>query len=422
VRAVAPPAADWPGGQLLLELTSTDTDGRRPLEPVDGRVGVYVCGVTPYDTTHVGHLFTFASFDVLIRYLRYRGHAVTYVQNVTDVDDDMMRKAKELGTTWTALADDQVGQLVRDMQALNIALPDHFPKASEQIDGILTMVGALVRQGRAYAVNGNVYYDVRADATFGPPSDLPDYAAMLAVANERGNTPGDPNKRDPLDFVLWQQSASGEPWWESPWGPGRPGWHIECSAMAYRYLGPTVDIHGGGSDLIFPHHACERVQSERFTGVRPFVRFWLHAGMVRLAGEKMSKSLGNLILARNLVHEYPSNAIRLALANHHYREAWDWEDADLPTMQEWDRVFAQALQPRPEGATPMAVVPALQEGILAAFDDDMNSSAAIQRLLDLARAVLAAPAGSDVGAAQKALRDLTGVLGLRYPEAGTVSR
>ena len=403
-----------------MELTSTDTDGRRPFEPVGGRVGVYVCRVTPYDTTHVGHLFTFASFDVLIRYLRYRGHAVTYVQNVTDVDDDMMRKARELGTTWTALADDQVGQLVRDMQALNIRLPDHFPKASEQIDGILTMVGALVRQGRAYAANGNVYYDVRADATFGPPSDLPEYAEMLAVANERGNTPGDPNKRDPLDFVLWQQSAPGEPWWESPWGPGRPGWHIECSAMAYRYLGPTVDIHGGGSDLIFPHHACERVQSERFTGVQPFVRFWLHAGMVRLAGEKMSKSLGNLVLARNLVQEYPSNAIRLALANHHYREAWDWEDAGLPTMQEWDRVCAAALMMRPVGTAPLAALPAVQERILAAFDDDMNTSAATQRLLDLARAILTAPAGTDVGAAQRALRDLTGVLGLRYPEAATM--
>jgi cysteinyl-tRNA synthetase len=325
-----------------------------------------------------------------------------------------------LGTTWTALADDQVGQLVRDMQALNIRLPDHFPKASEQIDGILTMVGALVRQGRAYAANGNVYYDVRADATFGPPSDLPDYAAMLAVANERGNTPGDPNKRDPLDFVLWQQSAPGEPWWDSPWGPGRPGWHIECSAMAYRYLGPTVDIHDGGSDLIFPHHACERVQSERFTGVQPFVRFWLHAGMVRLAGEKMSKSLGNLVLARNLVQEYPSNAIRLTLANHHYREAWDWEDAGLPTMQEWDRVCAAALMMRPVGTAPLAALPALQQHILTAFDDDMNTSAAIQRLLDLARAILASPAETDVGAAQRTLRDLTSVLGLRYPEAATV--
>jgi len=254
---------------------------------------------------------------------------------------------------------------------------------------------------------------VRADAEFGPPSDLPDYAAMLEVANERGNTPGDPNKRDPLDFVLWQPSAPGEPWWESPWGPGRPGWHIECSAMSYRYLGPTVDIHGGGDDLVFPHHACERVQSERYTGIKPFVRFWLHAGMVRLAGEKMSKSLGNLVLARNLLQEHAPNAIRLALANHHYREAWNWEAADLPAMQEWDRIFAQALLPRPNGSTPLPELPALRQQALDAFDDDLNTPAAIQRLLDLARAIQAAAAGTAVADAQQVLCDLTGILGLK---------
>lgn len=399
-----------------MELTSTDTGTRRQFEPVDGHVGVYVCGVTPYDTTHVGHLFTFASFDVLIRYLRYLGNRVTYVQNVTDVDDDMMRKARELGTTWEALAEEQVGQLVADMRALNIALPDHFPRASEQIGVILTMVAALVQRGRAYAANGSVYYDVRAEAEFGPPSDLPDYAAMLEIANERGNTPGDPNKRDPLDFVLWQQSAPGEPWWESPWGPGRPGWHIECSAMTYRYLGPTVDIHGGGYDLVFPHHACERVQSERFTGVKPFARFWLHAGMVRLANEKMSKSLGNLILARNLLQQYPSNAIRLALANHHYREAWDWEAAELPAMQEWDDTFAQALVERSTGSEPFSTLESLRQGVLSTLDDDLNTPAAIQCLLNLARTILAAGPAVDVQPAQQALRDLTGVLGLQYAD------
>lgn len=399
-----------------MELSSTDTGQRRRFEPVNGHVGVYVCGVTPYDTTHVGHLFTFASFDVLIRYLRHLGITVTYVQNVTDVDDDMMRKANELGTTWQALADDQVGQLVADMEGLNIALPDHFPRASDQIGVILPMVERLVRQGRAYAANGSVYYDVRAEAEFGPPSDLADYASMLAVANERGNTPDDTNKRDPLDFILWQQSAPGEPWWESPWGPGRPGWHIECSAMSYRYLGPTVDIHGGGYDLVFPHHACERVQSERYTGVLPFVRFWLHAGMVRLAGEKMSKSLGNLVLARHLLQQYPANAIRLALANHHYREEWDWEAADLPVMREWDRTFAQALLPRPDGDVPLAVLPALQQKVLDGIDDDLNTPVAIQSLLELAHAILAAPTTTDLQAGQRILRDLAGVFGLRYPE------
>ena len=398
-----------------MELSSTDTETRRRFEPAGERVGVYVCGVTPYDTTHVGHLFTFASFDVLIRYLRYLGYPVTYVQNVTDVDDDMMRKAAELGTTWDRLADEQVAQLVEDMRGLNIAMPEHFPRASEQIGTILEMVGSLVRQGRAYASNGNVYYDVRADPTFGPPAHLESYAEMLAVANERGNTPDDPNKRDPLDFVLWQQSRDGEPWWESPWGPGRPGWHIECSAMTYRYLGPTVDIHGGGADLIFPHHPCERVQSERFTGVQPFVRFWLHVGMVRLAGEKMSKSLGNLVLARDLLREWPANAIRLALANHYYREAWDWEAADLPTMAEWDRAVGSALA-RPSGAGLALDATDLRARITAGFDDDLNTPAAIRALVDLADAIESAPPEADLTAAQATLRDLSGVLGLRYPD------
>ncbi|MCL4508662.1 MAG: class I tRNA ligase family protein, partial [Chloroflexi bacterium] len=214
-----------------MQLSSTDTGSKRPFHPISDRVGVYVCGVTPYDTTHVGHLFTFATYDTIVRLLRLLGHRVVYVQNVTDVDDDMMRKARELGTTWDKLAEDQVGQLRSDMHALNIAMPDFFPRASEQIDLIIEMTKRLVAHGWAYAANGNVYYEARKDPEFGPPSDLKSYEDMLVLANERGNTPTDPNKRDPLDFILWQSSLPDEPSWESPWGRGRPGWHIECSAM-----------------------------------------------------------------------------------------------------------------------------------------------------------------------------------------------
>ena len=399
-----------------MQLSSTDTETKRPFQPVGNRVGIYVCGVTPYDTTHVGHLFTFASFDVLIRYLRYLGYDVTYVQNITDVDDDMLRKARELGTRWDRLAGEQVGQLVADFEALNIALPDHFPRASDQIPTILTMAEALVREGRAYVAGGNVYYEVGADRGFGPPAHLASYEEMLAIANERGNRPDDPRKRDPLDFVLWQASAPDEPSWESPWGPGRPGWHIECSAMCYRYLGPTVDIHGGGYDLVFPHHAAERVQSERFTHVQPFVRFWLHVGMVRLAGEKMSKSLGNLVLARELLRQWPPNAIRLALANRQYREEWDWEDADLDRMADWDREVGEALR-RPSTGRDAGVVPVgrFRQRILGAFDDDLNTPAALRGLAELAGAIRTAPERAELGDAQRLLHELTAVLGLRHP-------
>jgi len=377
-------------------------------------VTIYVCGVTPYDTTHVGHLFTFATFDVLVRYLRYLGYAVTYVQNITDVDDDMFRKARELGTTWDALADEQVKQLVDDMTDLNIAMPDQFPKASDQIPMIQSMVTELLRLGRAYVANGNVYYDVRDDADFGAPAHLSGYDEMLRIANERGNTPDDANKRDPLDFVLWQAAAPDEPSWDSPWGGGRPGWHIECSAMTYRYLGATVDIHGGGFDLVFPHHACERVQSERFTGVRPFVRFWLHVGMVRLGGEKMSKSLGNLVLARDLLRTWPGNAIRLALANHHYREEWDWEQAELERMAEWSGLLQQALD-RPVRGTERSAIPAhlLRDQIREALDDDFNTPRALQALVALATTIRAAPEDADVREAQQVLQDLARLFGLR---------
>lgn len=396
-------------------LTSTHNGLRQRFVPIGERVRIYVCGVTPYDTTHVGHLFTFAAFDVLARYLRSQGLHVTYVQNVTDVDDDMMRKARELGTTWDALAADQVGQLLRDFDALNIARPDHFPKASDQIEMILTMVSSLVEQGRAYASGGNVYFDSRADPRFGPPSSLTSYADMLAIANERGNTPGDPLKRDPLDFVLWQASAPEEPSWPSPWGPGRPGWHIECSAMCYRYLGSQVDIHGGGSDLIFPHHACERLQSEHFTGVEPFVRFWLHVGMVRLGGEKMSKSLGNLVLARQLTERWSPNAIRLALANHHYREEWDWEDADLAAMTTIAEDIDAALGSSPI-AVPTGSSSVYRQRLQQAMDDDLDTPEVVRTLAELARVVRAGSLGAESADAGSALRDYASILGLRVAD------
>src|SRR4029079_4579299 len=251
-----------------MNLYNSASQSIEPLVARDNHLGVYVCGVTPYDTTHAGHAFTFLTFDILVRFLRSRGYDVTYVQNVTDIDDDILRKSKELGTTWDELGRSETEKYLNDMRQLN-ALPfDHYLRATETVPLMVSLIETLVEEGHAYVANGSVYFSVASDPEFGKLSRIP-RGEMLAVANERGNVPDDPNKQDPLDFVLWPAAKPSAPTWESPWGPGRPGWHIECSAMSMSVLGNTVDIHGGGADLTFPHHECEIAQSENATGVKP---------------------------------------------------------------------------------------------------------------------------------------------------------
>jgi L-cysteine:1D-myo-inositol 2-amino-2-deoxy-alpha-D-glucopyranoside ligase len=382
--------------------------------PRDNHVGVYVCGVTPYDTTHAGHAFTYVSFDVLIRYLRYLGVDVTYVQNVTDIDDDIIRKAKQVGMSWDELGRQETARFREDMAKLNWLPPDHYPLATEEIDHIVEITSGLIARGYAYEKNGSVYYEVRKDPEFGQLAGL-GYDEALATANERGNYPDDPNKKDPLDFVLWQAAQPGEPTWPSPWGPGRPGWHIECSAMSTHYLGDTVDIHGGGSDLIFPHHSCEIAQTEHFTGTSPFVRCWLHTGMVRLDGVKMSKSLGNLVMAREVLQRAPADAMRLYLSLHHYREGWDWLEDEFAEAVTWARDLREAAagDSRPTG--PALDPTPYKARFLNALDDDLNSAVAIEALRNLGAEIAAKRATHDVATAQEALRDLGGrVLGLTF--------
>jgi L-cysteine:1D-myo-inositol 2-amino-2-deoxy-alpha-D-glucopyranoside ligase len=235
---------------------------------------------------------------------------------------------------------------------------------------------------------------------------------MLPIANERGNDPNDPNKRDPLDFILWQAAAPGEPTWDSPWGPGRPGWHIECSAMATRYLGNTVDIHGGGADLVFPHHECEIAQSEYATGQKPFVRYWMHVGMVRYQGEKMSKSLGNLVLARDVLNTYSADAIRLYLFSHHYRETWEYVDEEV---EEWARLaedLREAVDFPAFGIEEEVDVSVFRERFVNAMNDDLDTPSAIEALREISQAILEAPEDDDVRDAQETLRELSSVLGL----------
>jgi L-cysteine:1D-myo-inositol 2-amino-2-deoxy-alpha-D-glucopyranoside ligase len=290
-------------------------------------VSMYTCGITPYDAAHMGHAAVYITCDVLQRRLRDLGHVTRCVRNVTDVDDDILRKARQLGVHYLDLAAKEMARFDEDMIKLNLLAVAAEPRATSAIPDILLFIQDVLESGHAYVAGGNVYFDVSKAERFGYLSHL-SREEMLVLASERGGRPDDPNKRDPLDFVLWQTSAPDEPSWESRWGPGRPGWHVECSALALRELGSTIDLHAGGEDLIFPHHECESAQSEAVTGV-PFAKHWLHVGMVRLGGEKMSKSLGNLVFVDDLLEKWEPAVIRLAILSHHYREGFEWDNHDL---------------------------------------------------------------------------------------------
>jgi L-cysteine:1D-myo-inositol 2-amino-2-deoxy-alpha-D-glucopyranoside ligase len=394
-----------------MKLFNTLTQSLEEFVPqYDKTVRIYVCGITPYDTTHLGHAFTYVSFDTLIRYLEFSGYTVTYVQNVTDIDDDILRKAREVGMAWDELGRRETERYLRDMDALNVRRPDVYAYASRETPTMIEIIQTLLARGYAYEREGSAYYSVRQDPEFGIMAraiGLNDYESMLTIANERGNFPDDPLKRDPLDFVLWQAQAPGEPSWPSPWGPGRPGWHIECSAMSMRYLGPQIDIHGGGADLAFPHHTCEIAQSEHFTGKAPFSRFWMHSGMVHQDGEKMSKSLGNLTLVSDLLKDYSADAIRVTLLNHHYRYPWECFCDDLQVASETVGLFKQVrilVGDRVDGTDNL-----LHGLFVAAMENDLNTPQALLLLRQSAETVIV---NDDVKTGAEILR-LTRVLGLR---------
>ena len=394
-----------------MQLYNTQTGQVERFAPRDGAVGIYVCGITPYDATHLGHAVTFHTFDILVRHLRAQDLDVTYVQNVTDIDDDILRKAKELGESWDEVGRRETEKYLRDMADLNALPPDHYVRATAHIAEMLALIAPLIDKGHAYEANGSVYFSVESDPEFGKLSHIP-REEMLPIANERGNTPDDPNKRDPLDFVLWQAAAPGEPSWDSPYGAGRPGWHIECSAMASRYLGQTIDIHGGGADLVFPHHECEVAQSELAFGVEPFSRVWMHVAMVDYQGEKMSKSLGNLVLVRDLLREYHPDAIRLALFSHHYRASWEFVDGEVEAWANLAGDLREAADFPAYGIEEVVDVGPFRERFLNALDDDLDTPTAIEALREIGQAILEAPEEDDVRDAQETLRELGDLLGL----------
>jgi L-cysteine:1D-myo-inositol 2-amino-2-deoxy-alpha-D-glucopyranoside ligase len=396
----------------VIRLYNTMSQQKEDFNPTADHVSMYVCGITPYDTTHLGHAFTYVVFDTLARYLQLKGWPVRYVQNVTDIDDDILRQANRMGEDWKALGNRWTRRFIEDMDKLNVLRPTYYTRATEEISHIIEMTQVLLDKGFAYEKNGGVYFHVDSCLRFGQLSRIP-IDQMLPIANERGNIPDDPNKKDPLDFVLWQAAKPGEPTWDSPWGPGRPGWHIECSAMSLHYLGDTIDIHGGGGDLVFPHHECEIAQSEQYTGVQPFVRFWVHIAMVHHEGEKMSKSLGNLVMARDLLQTYSADAIRAYLLGHHYRTPWEYDESKLKqAVAQVERYAAASHANAIAGSNPLDGMPYRNRFILA-MDDDLNTPAALSILDELSDTILNATEKQDLVAAQGILRELAGVMGLQ---------
>jgi L-cysteine:1D-myo-inositol 2-amino-2-deoxy-alpha-D-glucopyranoside ligase len=343
---------------------------------------MYTCGITPYDATHLGHASTFLFYDILQRRLIDLGHTIRCVRNVTDVDDPLFAKARELGVHYLDLAAGEEARFNRDMEALEMLPAYSTPRASSAITDIRKFIGLVLDRGYAYAVGGSVYFDVTKVPSFGEVSHY-SHEQMLEFARQRGGNVDDPQKRNPLDFVLWHPSAEDEPAWDATWGAGRPGWHIECSALALRDLGTTIDLHGGGSDLIFPHHECERAQSEAATG-ETFVKHWMHVAMVFKDGEKMSKSLGNLVFVDQLRTEWDPRSIRIAIIEHHYRTEWEWDDS---------------LMPRSEGRLTRWVASVggsssdLLDSVRACLDNDLDTPRALA-LIDAA-----ADSGADVTSA-----------------------
>ncbi|MFY0405393.1 cysteine--1-D-myo-inosityl 2-amino-2-deoxy-alpha-D-glucopyranoside ligase [Solicola sp. PLA-1-18] len=356
-----------------VRVHDTASGGLVDSDPSDA-ARIYVCGITPYDATHLGHASTYLTFDLLLRAWRDRGIDVLYTQNVTDVDDPLLERALATGVDWEELAVRETDLFREDMTALRVVPPQHFVGAVESIPLVVGLVQTLQERGAVYEVDGDLYFSVHDDPAFGSVSGYDD-ATMDALFAERGGDPERAGKRDRLDCLVWQAERPGEPAWDSPLGRGRPGWHVECSSMALEYLGDTIDVQGGGSDLVFPHHEMSASEAQVATG-KPFAQAYVHAGMVGYEGEKMSKSKGNLVLVSRLRHDgVDPAAIRLALLAHHYRTDWEWlegPDGDLASAEARLARWREALaSPTPADAAPVV------EGVRAALASDLDAPAAL---------------------------------------------
>ncbi len=374
---------------------------------------MYVCGITPYDEPHLGHAMKDVVFDVLRRYLEYRDFKVLHVQNHTDVDDKIIERAARLGLAAADLAETQIETYMSGLRTLNILPAAHYPRVTSEMDSITEMISGLIKSEFAYVVDGSVYFRVDRKPDYGKLSNR-SVDSMLAGARLEP----DQTKENPADFALWKDAKEGEPSWSSPWGQGRPGWHIECSAMALNYLGDPLDIHGGGIDLLFPHHENEIAQSEAYTDREPFARFWVHNGLMQLNGEKMSKSTGNYLSLADALDSYGPDALRIFILSSHYRSPLNCTEAGLrAAVQNAERIRAAATVVSP-ARVERALDPARhKERFVEVMDDDLNTAQAITVLYELVREInKGREEGASVERAQACLRELASVLGLCLKE------
>ena len=406
---------------MALRVYNTLGRAVQTFEPLEeGKVRMYVCGPTVYADAHIGHAMSAIVFDMIRRYLEYIGYAVTYVTNFTDVDDKIIDRARATGQDPFALAEHYTQRYLAHLQELNVKAADEYTRVTTEMPRIIADIQELGEAGYAYELNGSVYFRVRKDDDYGKLSQRKREEARTGTRVEAGDV-----KEDAADFALWKKAKAGEPSWPSPWGPGRPGWHIECTSMCRHHLGDSIDIHGGGNDLIFPHHENEIAQSESLTG-QPFARYWIHNGMMQLAGTKMSKSLGNLIAIQDFLAQREADALRMVVFQGHYRKPVQFSDDIVNAAQRGLERIKQGLQPATGQVSTGDAAHQLREAAETArvafrqrMDDDFNTSAALAAIFDLVRAINTARA-QDVGGvffdtAQAAVRELMGVLGFVLP-------
>jgi len=405
---------------MTLKVYDTLTREKSEFKTIEeGKVRMYVCGPTVYDSAHVGHAMSAIVFDVIRRYLMYQGYDVHYVMNFTDVDDKIIARANRMGVDPFELAEKYITEFKQNLQALNILPATEHPRATEEIKSIIEMVARLLEKDAAYVVDGNVYFRVEEAEDYGKLS-----GRNLEEMNAGARIRVDERKENPMDFAVWKAAKPNEPSWDSPWGPGRPGWHIECSAMNLNHLGQQIDIHGGGNDLIFPHHENEIAQTEAITG-KPFARYWMHNGMLQLKGEKMSKSLGNLIPINEFLKDHPGDIMRLIVISSHYRSPLTFNDEVIEANERaYERLLSakKPAVPEAEGAQQEILnkledqIESTKQGFIESMNEDFNTAGALGNLFDLVRTINQARSenatDAELAPAQKIFDELTSVLGL----------